>query len=75
MLTDGNHLKSKVDFILDEIFNTMTSMMLHMREIIYVIYNRLPTDMLCMPAEGWPRLFEYWLRVELGPASTKNWTI
>lgn len=41
MLPNGHQVKREVDFILDEIFNTMTPMMFHMREIIFVTYNRL----------------------------------
>jgi len=41
MLPDGHQVKREVDFILDEIFNTMTPMMFHMREIIFVKYNEV----------------------------------
>ena len=41
MLPNGQQVKREVDFILDEIFNTMTPMMFHMREIIFVTYNRV----------------------------------
>ena len=34
-------MKREVDFMLDEIFNTMTPMMFHMREIIFVTFNKV----------------------------------
>ncbi|WAQ96830.1 PALD-like protein [Mya arenaria] len=40
MLPNGHQVKREVDFILDEIFNTMTPTMFHMREIIFVTYNK-----------------------------------
>ncbi|KAL4239188.1 Paladin [Mactra antiquata] len=41
MLPNGHQVKREVDFILDEIFNTMTPMMFHMREMIFVTYNKI----------------------------------
>ena len=46
MLPDGQQVKREVDFILDEIFNTMTPTMFHMREIIFVTYNKVKLFLL-----------------------------
>ena len=44
MLPSGQQVKREVDFMLDEIFNTMTPMMFHMREIIFVTFNKVRRD-------------------------------
>ncbi|WAQ96827.1 PALD-like protein [Mya arenaria] len=48
MLPNGQQVKREVDFILDEIFNTMTPTMFHMREIIFVTYNKINLVTHCM---------------------------
>ena len=44
MLPAGQQVKREVDFMLDEIFNTMTPMMFHMREIIFVTFNKVSLE-------------------------------
>jgi len=39
-IPDGHQVKREVDFILNQISDTMTPMHYHMREIIFVNYNK-----------------------------------
>ncbi|XP_071131535.1 paladin-like isoform X2 [Mytilus edulis] len=41
LLPKGQQIKREVDFILDEIFETMSPMHFHIREVIFVIYNKI----------------------------------
>ncbi|XP_064624636.1 paladin-like isoform X2 [Lineus longissimus] len=41
ILPDGHQVKREVDFILDQISETMTPMHYHAREIIFVTYNKM----------------------------------
>lgn len=41
LLPKGQQIKREVDFILDEIFETMSPMHFHIREVIFVIYNKV----------------------------------
>ncbi|XP_064616036.1 paladin-like [Liolophura sinensis] len=41
LLPNGHQVKREVDFILDKCFETMTPMHFHMREVIFVTYNKM----------------------------------
>ncbi|KAK3610744.1 hypothetical protein CHS0354_028141 [Potamilus streckersoni] len=41
ILPKGQQMKREVDCILDEVFDTMTPMHFHLREIIFVTYNKM----------------------------------
>ncbi|XP_069124091.1 paladin-like isoform X1 [Argopecten irradians] len=41
MLPNGHQIKREVDFILDEIFETMSTTLFHLRENTFVIYNKI----------------------------------
>ncbi|KAL5018749.1 hypothetical protein ScPMuIL_004471 [Solemya velum] len=41
ILPQGQQLKREVDFILDECFDTMSPMHFHIREVIFVTYNKM----------------------------------
>ena len=40
-LPDGYQRKREVDFVLDRLFETMTPMHFHLREVIFVTYNKV----------------------------------
>jgi hypothetical protein len=41
ILPDGQQVKREVDFVLDQISETMTPMHYHAREVIFVTYNKV----------------------------------
>ncbi|XP_060084968.1 paladin-like [Ylistrum balloti] len=41
LLPNGHQIKREVDFILDEIFETMSTTLFHLRENTFVIYNKI----------------------------------
>lgn len=41
ILPNGQQVKREVDFILDECFETMSPMHFHIREVIFVTYNKV----------------------------------
>jgi hypothetical protein len=41
LLPDGYQRKREVDFVLDRLFETMSPMHFHIREAIFVTYNKV----------------------------------
>lgn len=41
ILPNGQQVKREVDFVLDECFETMSPMHFHIREVIFVTYNKV----------------------------------
>ena len=44
LLPNGHQIKREVDFILDECFETMSPMHFHIREVIFVTYNKVSAN-------------------------------
>lgn len=47
MLPNGQQVKREVDFVLDECFETMSPMHFHIREVIFVTYNKVSKNIAC----------------------------
>ena len=45
-IPDGHQVKREVDFILNQISDTMTPMHYHIREVIFVTYNKVSSPVL-----------------------------
>lgn len=41
MLPDGHQVKREVDLVLDRLFETMSPMHFHLREVIFVVFNKV----------------------------------
>lgn len=48
-IPDGHQVKREVDFILNQISDTMTPMHYHIREVIFVTYNKVSSTYTCRP--------------------------
>ena len=46
LLPNGHQIKREVDFILDECFETMSPMHFHIREVIFVTYNKVSDTLI-----------------------------
>ena len=46
-IPDGHQVKREVDFILNQISDTMTPMHYHIREVIFVTYNKVCNARTC----------------------------
>lgn len=47
ILPNGQQVKREVDFVLDECFETMSPMHFHIREVIFVTYNKVSKNIAC----------------------------
>lgn len=47
ILPNGQQVKREVDFVLDECFETMSPMHFHIREVIFVTYNKVGKNIAC----------------------------
>lgn len=47
ILPNGQQVKREVDFVLDECFETMSPMHFHIREVIFVTYNKVSKNFAC----------------------------
>ena len=48
-IPDGHQVKREVDFILNQISDTMTPMHYHIREVIFVTYNKVISTCAYIP--------------------------